>query len=66
MNKHFNPTISEEKFAAWLDGMLPQEEMSQISSVIEEDMDYLSLIDTSDDIDACIANQPDEIPDMLF
>ena len=50
MNKHFNPAISEEKFAAWLDGMLPQDEMNQISALINNDMDYQSLLGVSDDV----------------
>ena len=33
MNKHFTPAISEEKFAAWLDGMLPQDEMFEIVNI---------------------------------
>ncbi len=35
MNKHFTPAISEEKFAAWLDGMLPQDEMMQVGVIVE-------------------------------
>ena len=35
MNKHFTPAISEEKFAAWLDGMLPEDEMMQVGVIVE-------------------------------
>lgn len=34
MDKHFNPTVSIEKFAAFLDGNLPENEMQQISSLV--------------------------------
>ena len=37
MNKHFTPAISEEKFAAWLDGMLPADEMQKVSRLVEND-----------------------------
>ena len=58
MNKHFNPAISEEKFAAWLDGMLPADEMSQISSIVDANMDYQSLMGILESIDADVSNQP--------
>lgn len=51
MNKHFTPAISEEKFAAWLDGMLPADEMRHVSAVIENDNDFQSLLCVSDFVD---------------
>ena len=51
MNKHFNPALSEEKFAAWLDGMLPADEMHQIGAIIENDNNLRSLLDASDFIE---------------
>jgi len=51
MNKHFTPAISEEKFAAWLDGMLPADEMQHVSAVIENDNDFQSLLCVSDFVD---------------
>ena len=56
MNKHFDPAISEEKFAAWLDGMLPQDEMMRVSSLIDSDADYQSLLGASELVDEQIIN----------
>ena len=63
MNKHFTPAISEEKFAAWLDGMLPADEMNQIGSIIDNDSNLQSIIGASNAIDACIADEPLAMPD---
>lgn len=52
MNKSFHPILSEEKFAAWLDGMLPTDEMQQIGSIISNDSDLHSLLGVSDYISA--------------
>lgn len=65
MNKHFNPAISEEKFAAWLDGMLPADEMMQISSIFDNDSNFQSLLGISESIDACIAEEPLMISDYM-
>lgn len=55
MNKHFTPAISEEKFAAWLDGMLPQDEMMQISQLAEFDDTLRLLSEVSSDVDDAVA-----------
>ena len=52
MNKSFHPILSEEKFAAWLDGMLPADEMQQVGSIINNDSDLYSLLGVSDYISA--------------
>ncbi len=65
MNKHFNPAISEEKFAAWLDGMLSSDELNEVSSIIENDCNFQSLLGASDAIDACIANDSLVLPDCM-
>ena len=65
MNKHFNPAISEEKFAAWLDGMLPDEEMNAVGSIIDNDCNFQSLLSASDAIDACIANDSLVLSDCM-
>lgn len=57
MNKHFTPAISEEKFAAWLDGMLPADEMRQIGAIIEADNDLHSLLGVSDFIEDFSSNE---------
>ena len=51
MNKHFNPAISEEKFAAWLDGRLPADEMRQIGTLIENDSELQECAAISEAID---------------
>ena len=65
MNKHFNPAISEEKFAAWLDGMLPDDEMNAVGSIIDNDCNFQSLLSASDAIDACIANDSLALSDWM-
>lgn len=67
MDKHFNPSISIEKFAAFLDGNLPQNEMQNISSNIEHDEDLKAILDTSNMIDTTLENIPDDvqIPDEI-
>ena len=67
MDKHFNPSISIEKFAAFLDGNLPQDEMQNISSNIEHDEDLKAILDTSNMIDTTLENIPDDvqIPDEI-
>lgn len=65
MNKHFTPAISEEKFAAWLDGMLPADEMMQISSIFDNDSNFQSLLGISESIDACISEEPLMISDYM-
>lgn len=64
MNKSFHPILSEEKFAAWLDGMLPADEMMQISSIFDNDSNFQSLLGISESIDACIA-EPLMISDYM-
>lgn len=73
MDKHFNPSISIEKFAAFLDGNLPQDEMQNISSTIEHDEALKAILDTSDMIDTTLENDisddvqiPDEIANLEF
>ncbi len=66
MDKHFNPSISIEKFAAFLDGNLPQDEMQNISSNIEHDEDLKAILDTSNMIDTTLENIPDEIANLEF
>lgn len=67
MDKHFNPSISIEKFAAFLDGNLPQDEMQNISSTIEHDEALKTILDTSNMIDTTLENIPDDvqIPDEI-
>lgn len=73
MDKHFNPSISIEKFAAFLDENLPQDEMQNISSTIEHDEDLKAILDTSYMIDTTLENDisddvqiPDDIANLDF
>lgn len=60
MNKHFDPIISEEKLAAWLDGMLPADEMQQLSALMADDSDMQALLQIADDLptDTLLYNDP--------
>lgn len=49
MESYFNPAISEETYAAYLDGMLPEEDAKAVEELIESDP-HLSEIQS--DIDA--------------
>ena len=57
MYKHSLPSI--EKFAAYLDGNLPQDEMQQMSQLIENDMTLHQLLDASTAVDDTIAGFAD-------
>lgn len=64
MNKHFDPAISEEKFAAWLDGMLPQDEMQQVSSIVENTPELKDFAELSASIEIDIHNYMND--DFLY
>lgn len=73
MDKHFTPSISIEKFAAFLDGNLPQDEMQNTSSTIENDEALKAILDTSNMIDTTLENGisddvqiPDDIANLEF
>lgn len=73
MDKHFNPSISIEKFAAFLDENLSQDEMQNISSTIEHDEALKAILDTSNMIDTTLENDisndvqiPDNIANLEF
>lgn len=73
MDKHFNPTVSIEKFAAFLDGNLPENEMQQISSLIQNDDALKSIYEVSENIDTSLNEYtsngiqiPDEILNLDF
>ena len=57
MLKHSLPSI--EKFAAFLDGNLPQNEMQQFSQLVEHDSVLNQLLDASDALDDTIAGFSD-------
>ena len=55
MDKTFLSSISVEKFAAFLDGNLPQEDMDAISQLAEHDDSLHQLLNASSIIDNTIA-----------
>ena len=56
MNKSFHPILSEEKFAAWLDGMLPEDEMMQVGVIIENTPELKDCAEISASIELGIQN----------
>ncbi len=54
MDSQFISPISVEKFAAYLDGNLPEAEMQSVSSLINKNVDLAEIIDTCDFIDEAI------------
>lgn len=51
MNAKFTPAISEEIFAAWLDGNVTPEQESAISQMCATDPQLQEILDASDDVD---------------
>ncbi len=51
MDKPFSPPISIEKFAAYLDGNLPEHEMLHVSLLIESNDDMRQIMQINDSID---------------
>jgi hypothetical protein len=60
MNKSFHPILSEEKFAAWLDGMLNPIEMDEVSALIGSDNDMQSVLDSANTLDDTLSHYGDE------
>lgn len=60
MHKKYELPISIEKFAAYLDGQLPKEEMERIGILVEKDDLLRAMLDTSDSIDS-LADDKDEL-----
>lgn len=54
MDSQFISPISVEKFAAYLDGNLPEAEMQSVSSLINKNVDLAEIIDACDFIDEAI------------
>lgn len=73
MDNRFNPSISVEKFAAYLEGNLPEDEMLRISSLIENDDSLKSIFDVSEQVDMSLEEYssnifqvPEDIVNMDF
>lgn len=73
MHKLFNPLVSIENFAAYLDGNLTQEGMDIISSIVDSDETMRDLLTSSRAVDAVLSNYesmaiaiPDELSSLDF
>lgn len=64
MDKKHDIPISIEKFAAYLDGNLPQDEISNIDSIIGGNPDMKALVSMSDDVDEDVQYYIDD--DFLY
>ena len=56
MAKYFTPPISEEKFAAFIEGNLSETEMYQIQNLIERNEDMQNIISQNIDIDTTLSH----------
>lgn len=63
MANYFEPVLSEEQMAAYLDGMLSEVESGMVEELIASDPEMEEIIDTFDSVDtAMIYEDDDEIP----
>ena len=63
MGRTYNPVLSEEQMAAYLDGMLSPEENEMVETAITSDPMMGELLEVIDDVDAEMIVQADmEIP----
>ena len=51
MDKNFMPPVSIEKFAAYLDGNLSDDEMNRIDALVSTNPDMEELVAISDEVD---------------
>lgn len=66
MDNYFYPTISEEVFAAWLDGTLSAEDESLFLETCANNKDIQELLDANDQVDESFENMVEngyELPD---
>ena len=73
MNEHFSHTISMEKFAAYLDGNLTPDEMTQIADIVAQDANMSTLVRQSEIVVETMETDenlkmslPDEITSLDF
>lgn len=63
MENYFEHALSEEQMAAYLDGMLSEEENSMVEEIIASDPEMEEIMDTIDSVDTVmIYEADDEIP----
>lgn len=64
MGKYFEPALNEEQIAAYLDGMLTEEENEIVESVIDNDEQMQEIMDDMDTVDTAYLgyDQDEDIP----
>ena len=63
MGNYFEPVLSEEQMAAYLDGMLSTEENNMVEEIIESSPEMMEIQDAMDSVDsAYIYETNEEIP----
>ena len=68
MNNYFYPAVSEETFAAWLDGMLSPEEEREFMNECAHNAEIQELLDANDQVEDSYEHLMDngyELPDEL-
>ena len=68
MNNYFYPAVSEETFAAWLDGMLSPEEEREFMNECAHNAEFQELLDANDQVEDSYEHLMDngyELPDEL-
>lgn len=68
MNNYFYPAVSEETFAAWLDGMLSPEEEREFMNECAHNAEIQELLDANDQVEDSYEHMMDngyELPDEL-
>ena len=68
MNNYFYPAVSEETFAAWLDGMLSPEEERVFMNECAHNAEIQELLDANDQVEDSYEHLMDngyELPDEL-
>lgn len=63
MGNYIEPTLNEEQLAAYMDGMLSEEENGMVENIINEDPYLEEIVETMDNVDsAIIYAQDEEVP----
>lgn len=63
MATYFEPVLTEEQLAAYLDGMLSPEESNMVEEIIASDPEMEEILETIDSIDSSYINEVDnELP----
>ena len=68
MNKPFYPSLKTEKFAAYLDGNMPADELREMADLIRQDSALQEIVDICDEVDAdmeTFAANGDRLPDNI-